>query len=266
MKSISLQEAHALIENAAAVICDDNAVVFPIVNPLTGDLAENWLEIKWEEEGMDYEFFVTEAPQEIKFDGTNVYLKDNTGEDTTITLLHRAAIPLTPEVEEWDGSFDPENCFESPDQVIECVNELPLAMRSKAFWAAVQANVDMGECGFAGEVVALFEDLDLTTAFNPPTTASVRNPPTPLQSCAFMPFSELLPERWESWFFEYFSESAPFSWGDNNRTLITADRVHEWCKHALRDAAQDTGEDQANLDEFMDELKALRTTYIDLEN
>ena len=46
-------------------------------------------------------------------------------------------------------------------------------------------------------------------------------PKTLLQTCGFIPISGLVPKAWASWFYCAISENAPFSWGDNNRSLLT---------------------------------------------
>ena len=39
------------------------------------------------------------------------------------------------------------------------------------------------------------------------------------ETCEFIALTEIVPEAWRNWFYEMISENAPFSWGDNNRTL-----------------------------------------------
>lgn len=42
------------------------------------------------------------------------------------------------------------------------------------------------------------------------------------QTAKFVSLSEIVPKDWDSWFYTAISEDAPFSWGDNNRTLVDA--------------------------------------------
>ena len=41
-----------------------------------------------------------------------------------------------------------------------------------------------------------------------------------VESCDFVPATALIPRGWDAWFWEAISENAPFSWGDNNRSLV----------------------------------------------
>ena len=47
------------------------------------------------------------------------------------------------------------------------------------------------------------------------------------------PVSALFPEEWYSWIFDAISSDAPFSWGDTEHTLVTADRFKDWLEEVL---------------------------------
>lgn len=89
MKTITLEEAYKLIESASAVIVDDNVVTYPSLYELTGNPDDEWLFMKWEDEDSYHEFTLSfsENCGEIKFDGTNLWINDITGEENMITLL-----------------------------------------------------------------------------------------------------------------------------------------------------------------------------------
>ncbi len=55
-------------------------------------------------------------------------------------------------------TFDPHRQFDSPSEAIEYCEKQKDPM--KAMWAIAQANVDMGEYGFASEVVYESEVMD----------------------------------------------------------------------------------------------------------
>lgn len=42
------------------------------------------------------------------------------------------------------------------------------------------------------------------------------------ETAKYVPLSEIVPDNWKDWFYTAISEDAPFSWGDNNRTLVDA--------------------------------------------
>jgi hypothetical protein len=88
MKAITLQEAYKLIENAKAVIIDDDGLCYPSLDHLNGEAENEWLYCSWiDSEGDTYAAVFIEEPCEIYFDGTSIYMKDGDDEDSKITLL-----------------------------------------------------------------------------------------------------------------------------------------------------------------------------------
>jgi len=78
--------------------------------------------------------------------------------------------------------------------------------------------------------------------------------------------TSLVPKEWVNWFYGLISENAPFSWGDNNRTLVTASRFHTHVFGCLDLAIEDEDVSQEDVDSFLEMLEGLGETYIDLEN
>ena len=83
-----------------------------------------------------------------------------------------------------------------------------------------------------------------------------------LETCEFIPATTLVPKNWDDWFWGIFSQDADFSWGDNNRTLITAERFAAHCREC--DLTENASKKE--VDKFMRVLIDLGETYIDLEN
>lgn len=82
-----MEEAYDLLEQASAVIVDDNAVTYPTLDVFTGEPDNEWLFIKWEnDEGQEFSVKFNEraAP---KISGGKLVMVDHEGEETTITLL-----------------------------------------------------------------------------------------------------------------------------------------------------------------------------------
>jgi hypothetical protein len=79
------------------------------------------------------------------------------------------------------------------------------------------------------------------------------------QTCEFIPVSKVVPQ-WlaKKDFWENISDGAPFSWGDNNRTLVTASRFADHCQYLVGQTKK--------AQSFMRKLERLGDTYIDLEN
>jgi len=83
-----------------------------------------------------------------------------------------------------------------------------------------------------------------------------------LQTCCFIPATNLVPKEIAPQFWEAFSQNPPFSWGDNNRTLISASDFLDYV-YQIEDNFELT-EDE--LKPVINELENLEDTYIDLEN
>ena len=79
----------------------------------------------------------------------------------------------------------------------------------------------------------------------------------------FIPLSNLVPNKWISWFYDMISQDAPFSWGDNNRTLVTASRLAD---HAEAGFANQDNIEETEIEKWLTEVRKLGNTYIDLEN
>ena len=79
-------------------------------------------------------------------------------------------------------------------------------------------------------------------------------------TCKYIHATDLVPPEWRGWFWEAFSANAPFSWGDNHHSLITAT---EFADHAEGLGASIGLPDYPA---FLKRVVALGQTYIDLEN
>lgn len=98
-----------------------------------------------------------------------------------------------------------------------------------------------------------------------------------LQVVSFVDVHDLVPDGWSGSFWGAVSENAPFSWGDNNLSLVTASAFKD---HVLRtlDPAEAEVDGEHLLFDFMDvpvlrkefeafiaALEALGTGYVNLE-
>jgi hypothetical protein len=90
-----------------------------------------------------------------------------------------------------------------------------------------------------------------------------------IQTAKFIELSTIIPQSWKDWFYCDISENAPFSWGDNNRTLIDADRFLDHCLDVLDYWGDDENRNVSEYKEsFIDTLKylAIQCIYIDMES
>jgi len=79
------------------------------------------------------------------------------------------------------------------------------------------------------------------------------------RTCSYIPVSSLVPDRnARAQICGLLSEDAPFSWGDNNLSLVTATRLAEHCEDRLGDSAHELN--------LISLLGCLGETYIDLES
>jgi hypothetical protein len=79
------------------------------------------------------------------------------------------------------------------------------------------------------------------------------------------PMGQLFPEEWRTWIFDLISDDAPFSWGDNDHTLISVDRFKSWFDEVMSSLDSDETALRYQVDEKLAELEQ-RGAYIELES
>lgn len=79
-----------------------------------------------------------------------------------------------------------------------------------------------------------------------------------VQTCEFISATDLVPRSWDEWFWGLISEDAPFSWGVNNRSMVTAGDFADHCEERL--------DDSPKVKRFLKKLRELGEMYIDLES
>jgi len=96
MKKITLKEAYAILENASAVIIDDNALVYPSLWELDGDPENQFLYLSWENEGHDYSLKFCEGDNtEVAVVGSSLFLYDTDADDETCHTQITILVPQT---------------------------------------------------------------------------------------------------------------------------------------------------------------------------
>lgn len=91
-----------------------------------------------------------------------------------------------------------------------------------------------------------------------------------VNSCEYIEVSDLVPEEWKEWFFGFISEDAPFSWGDNNRTMVDVGSFADHCERRLENAVDDGFVTESAVERWLKKIRVLDTgadaPYVDLEN
>jgi hypothetical protein len=91
-----------------------------------------------------------------------------------------------------------------------------------------------------------------------------------VESCEYVPASELVPEDWVGWFWSIIADNAPFSWGDNNRTLIDMTTFYNHVDDRLEesDFAPTQWKEIERWKKWLTEIadEAGGVVYIDMEN
>jgi len=89
MKKITLKEAYRILEDASAVIIDDDVVLYPSLSELKEDDTNEFLFFRWDDGGFEYVVRFEEwRNQEVEVVGSSMFLyAEGDNEHTQITIL-----------------------------------------------------------------------------------------------------------------------------------------------------------------------------------
>lgn len=92
MKTIPLEEAHKILQDASAIIVYDSVLVYPSLSDLEFSDENEFLYVSWEEDGEEYNLKFCEGDnQQVKIVGYSMFLVDIDAEgeedETQITIL-----------------------------------------------------------------------------------------------------------------------------------------------------------------------------------
>ena len=82
MKTIPLQDAHKILEDASAIIVDDGVLIYPALADLEFSDENEFMYITWsDEDGQEYDLHFAEGDnQEVKISGSSMFLLDTDAE------------------------------------------------------------------------------------------------------------------------------------------------------------------------------------------
>lgn len=82
MKSIPLEEAYKILEDASAIIIDDSVLVYPALSDLEFSDENEFMYLTWsDEDGQDYDLKFAEGDnQQVKVSGSSIFLLDTDAE------------------------------------------------------------------------------------------------------------------------------------------------------------------------------------------
>jgi len=90
MKELTAREVYDVLSNSTAVIIDDDALVYPSLDDLTGDPDNVFVCFSWlDEEGNEYNFAVIEGTSHYMDEDGNLILLDEVGDKVKITPLFK---------------------------------------------------------------------------------------------------------------------------------------------------------------------------------
>jgi len=89
---IKLEDAYGILENASAVIINDNVLVYPCLSELQPSDENEFLYLSWDDCGCEYSLKFCEGDnQEVEVIGSSMFLYDTDADDDTdhtqITIL-----------------------------------------------------------------------------------------------------------------------------------------------------------------------------------
>ena len=93
MKTIPLEQAYKILEDASAIIIDDGVLVYPALSDLEFSDENEFMYLTWsDEDGQEYALKFAEGDnQEVKVSGSSMFLFDTDANDdddhTQITIL-----------------------------------------------------------------------------------------------------------------------------------------------------------------------------------
>ncbi len=99
MRTITLADACRILTDCSAVIVTDvTSLMYPSVADLTGEGENEFLYLSWsDDEGLDYAIKFQESNnREVKVKGSSMFLTDDEGEETELTILEPANLEVEP--------------------------------------------------------------------------------------------------------------------------------------------------------------------------
>ena len=88
-----------------------------------------------------------------------------------------------------------------------------------------------------------------------------------VEDITFLPATTVIPRDWDDFFWAVIAENAPFSWGDNEHTLIRTYRLADHIDYVFYDEHLISSGEKKNLLKLLEDLENIHgIKYIDMES
>ena len=88
-----------------------------------------------------------------------------------------------------------------------------------------------------------------------------------VQAIAFVHAVDVVPKQWHAWFWDAIAEGAPFTWGDNDYSIISMASFINWCERRIEpyEVDEKSPVSAEDLNAFYTRLRALGNLWLDME-
>ena len=89
MKTITLEEAHQILDECSGVIIDNDVLVYPLLAELEHSDENEFLYLGWDDDqGLSYSIKFAEGENlSVKVSGSSMFLVDTEGDECQLTIL-----------------------------------------------------------------------------------------------------------------------------------------------------------------------------------
>lgn len=88
-----------------------------------------------------------------------------------------------------------------------------------------------------------------------------------VQSIPFVQAVDVVPKQWHDWFWNVIADGAPFTWGDNDYSIISMSSFINWCERCIEpyEIDENSPVSTEDLNAFYTRLRSLGNLWLDME-